>query len=267
MIEIAISLAVIGFALIAIVGILRIAMNVQKDNRKETIINKDNRIFLNAIRNGERGLDELTNYVVGITNYQTSYNPRGIPTLYIYGYSYRGSTLNGSATTPQWPLVNGYRIIGLLSTPQIIALPNGAFYSNHIVAVVRSISGPADEKSPQTNSTVQDFALSYRLFSTVVPYTTNFYDPSKVILTGIPQNSLVYTQRWDYGLLVQYYQTNMHELRLTYRWPILPNGASGPQRQVFRTLIAGPWTNDPPGSPFFFIQPNTFYRGSSAAEL
>src|SRR2546427_10880407 len=68
MIEIAICLAVIGFALAAIVGVLPLGMNVQRENREETIINHDASIFLDAIRHGELGLDDLTNYVVSITN-------------------------------------------------------------------------------------------------------------------------------------------------------------------------------------------------------
>ena len=35
MVEIALSLAVIGFALVAVIGILPIGMNVQKENRQE----------------------------------------------------------------------------------------------------------------------------------------------------------------------------------------------------------------------------------------
>jgi len=41
MVEIAIALAVIAFALVAIIGVLPIGMNVQRDNRAETIINQD----------------------------------------------------------------------------------------------------------------------------------------------------------------------------------------------------------------------------------
>ena len=41
MIEIALSLAIIGFALVAIIGVLPIGMNVQKDNREATIVNQD----------------------------------------------------------------------------------------------------------------------------------------------------------------------------------------------------------------------------------
>ena len=41
MIEIALSLAIIGFALVAIIGALPKGMNVQRENREETIINQD----------------------------------------------------------------------------------------------------------------------------------------------------------------------------------------------------------------------------------
>src|ERR1017187_7333323 len=59
MIEIAISLAIIGFALVAIIGVLPIGMNVQKDNREETIINQDATVLMDAIRNCAQGLDDL----------------------------------------------------------------------------------------------------------------------------------------------------------------------------------------------------------------
>src|SRR5208283_3872857 len=77
MIEIAISLAVIGFALVAILGVLPLGMNVQKENREETIINQDATVFMNAIRNGARGMDDLTNYVLAITNYSFQYDNLG----------------------------------------------------------------------------------------------------------------------------------------------------------------------------------------------
>src|SRR6266851_901121 len=84
MIEIAISLAVIGFALVAIIGILPTGMNVQKDNREETIIGHDASIFMNAIRNGEHGVDDLVNYVVAITNTVTLYKSQGSGGQFLY---------------------------------------------------------------------------------------------------------------------------------------------------------------------------------------
>ena len=41
MVEIAICLAIIGIALVSIIGVLPIGMNTQRDNREETIINQD----------------------------------------------------------------------------------------------------------------------------------------------------------------------------------------------------------------------------------
>ena len=125
MIEIAISLAIIGFALVAIIGVLPIGMNVQKDNREETIINQDATVFMNAIRNGAQGLDDLTNYVMAITNYVTLYDypepASRTGSLRTYGY-----TPNNSCLGPGFALTNGSRIVGLLSTPKYMPLPQAA---------------------------------------------------------------------------------------------------------------------------------------------
>src|SRR2546427_13212000 len=86
MIEIAICLAVIGVALAAIVGVLPLGMNVQRENREETIINQDASVFLNAIRHGEMGLDDLTNYVVAITNTWAFYTGSKPPTVHTHRY-------------------------------------------------------------------------------------------------------------------------------------------------------------------------------------
>jgi len=69
MIEIALCLAIIGFALVAIIGVLPTGMGVQKDNREETIIDQDATVWMDAIRNGAQGYNDLTNYIVAITNF------------------------------------------------------------------------------------------------------------------------------------------------------------------------------------------------------
>jgi type II secretory pathway pseudopilin PulG len=74
LIEIAISLAIIAFALVAIIGVLPIGLNVQRDNREETVINHDATMLMDAIRSGARGFDDLTNYVMAITNYWEHYD-------------------------------------------------------------------------------------------------------------------------------------------------------------------------------------------------
>src|SRR5258708_4640618 len=74
MVEIALCLAIIGFALVAIIGVLPTGLNVQKDNREETIINFDATYLMDALRSGARGQDDLTNYLIAVTNYHTLYN-------------------------------------------------------------------------------------------------------------------------------------------------------------------------------------------------
>src|SRR5437016_7186299 len=67
MVEIALCLGVIAFALVAIIGVLPTGLRVQRDNREDTIINQEGLLWVEAIRSGSRGLDYLTNYVDTIT--------------------------------------------------------------------------------------------------------------------------------------------------------------------------------------------------------
>ena len=67
MVEIALSLAVVGFALVAIIGVLPTGMTVQKDNREDTLIAQEGRFWLQAIKSGARGIEDLPKYVEQIT--------------------------------------------------------------------------------------------------------------------------------------------------------------------------------------------------------
>jgi type II secretory pathway pseudopilin PulG len=280
MIEIAISLAVIGFALVAIIGILPMGMQTQKNNRQETIINQDMTVFMDAIRNGAQGLDDLTNYVVAITNYYT-----------VFGLTIsKGQnwyTYNDSSTTPKLLLDRGHHIVGLLSTPKFVPLlppkpgAPAAFMSNHVVAYVRSISGPAAEKAPANYTAgvnpVQDMAFNlgfnYRMVSDVIPYF-GYFSNGIAFGPGVPAVPPGFGR--DYARLSGNLQTNLHDLRLTFLWPLLANGSAGPGFQVFRTAASGPltWTNEftpaaswptPPvqnllPTTLFFFQPRTYLQ-------
>jgi type II secretory pathway pseudopilin PulG len=246
MIEIALSLAVIGFALVAIISVLPLGMNVQKENREETIINQDATVFLNAIRNGARGIDDLTNYVMAITNYYTQYR-NGNPVPARSGYHWYDQ--NNSSAGYAYRLATGSNIIGLLSTPKYMITTDNDFRSNHVVAYVRSLSGPASEKFPQTNAVVEDLGLSYRMIAEVIPYWTNYYDP--VWVSG-PGGS-------NFWMVTKNLRANLYDVRLTFRWP-MARGVNAPGRQVFRTLASGLLTNDPPGQPLFFFLPRTYVK-------
>jgi len=270
MIEIAISLAVIGFALVAIIGILPQGMNVQKENRQETIINQDANMFLEALRNGGRGFDDLTNYVVAVTNAWAIYGAAGtIVNSGVDGYTYASAFVNNA---PSGDLItNGLRIVGLLTTPRYIDLAgsNGpvSFRSNYVVAYVRSMSGQAGEKFPQTNSMMREMAFGYKMMPEIAAYC--YFEPDwtnyAAYLTSVNTNEWI--MRSNYFRLASTVQTNLYDLRLTFRWPLFPNGNVGNERQIFRTVAGGRlWqTNDLPnnsGMPVWFFEPRTYVKAN-----
>ena len=99
-------------------------------------------------------------------------------------------------------------------------------YSNHIVAYVRSISGPAVEKPPQDNQILQADSFSYRILCVNAPVATD----TNVFNLSFSDPRYLYSQQLA---------ANLHELRLTFLWPQNPNGNLGTGRQTFRTLVAG----------------------------
>jgi hypothetical protein len=254
---------VIGFALVAIIGILPMGMQVQKDNRQETIINQEATIFMDAIRNGGHALDYLTNYVYAITNYSAEFNLNtGAPVAgRTVGYTY-----NSSSETPDFWLTNGSRIVGLLSTPKYQnPSPNGVannIRSNHFVAFVRAMSGAASEKYPQTNADIQASSFSYRMYVDVVPYSdfdrtwTNYTDPT---LYTPGTNAAEIARRLDYFMTATNMQNNLFDVRLTFRWPLDAKGNFGAGRQVFRTLAGGRLTPKPDaGVATYFMESRTY---------
>jgi hypothetical protein len=264
---------VIAFALVAIIGILPTGMSVQKDNRQETIVNQDASIFLEAIRNGAQGVDDLTNYVTAITNYWTLF-PSGAS--HHDGYTYTVSETDGTPFPQPFYLLSGNRIVGLLSTPKYTQITNAgassSCRSNYVVAYVRAISGGAAEKYPQTNANVIDGSFSYRLVSEVVPYA--YYDPLWVyyddpLLTNAPVSPAAQAEidnrRRTFQIVVNQ-QTNLYDLRLLFRWPLFNNGNTGPQRQVFRTITGGYLlnTNDGGTGPqiLYLFQPRTYKKAT-----
>lgn len=270
MVEIALSLAIIGIGMVAVIGVLPRGLEVQRENRQETIINQDASVWLNAIRSGARGYDDLTNYVDAITNYWTVFRPDS--TVLGQGrdaYWTRSATLAAGSDVesldppPFLPLTNGARIVGLLSTPKITRyhdLTNRiAAESNYVVAYVRAISGAASEKFPQANASVRELAFSYRMVSEVVPYANWDTNLVQLNVPGLSMNERI--ARSNYWTTVRNTQTNLHDIRLLFRWPLLPRGGTGNGRQAFRTATGGHLApvNDA-GGAFYFFTPRTYVR-------
>jgi hypothetical protein len=90
------------------------------------------------------------------------------------------------------------------------------------IAHVRAISGPAAEKSQNAN--MQDFSFRYLMRVVVQQFAT----PSVQDSPDLP------------GVL-----ENLHELRLTFNWPIVGDRSDptkvrvGNNRQTVRTLVSG----------------------------
>ena len=136
MIEIAIALGVIGFALVAIMGILPLGMTVQRDNRFETIINQDATYWLEAIRDGAQHTsidqNDLTNYVESIVV----------------------NTATGQQTYTNG--VGGLATGHFNSTSNIISILTQPYSGTNVFAYVRAISGSAGEKR-------SDVSFAYRM--------------------------------------------------------------------------------------------------------
>ena len=137
------------------------------------------------------------------------------------------------------------------------------FESNYVVAYVRALSGPAIEKSPQTNAIIRDLSFRYRLVSEVSPFNDwnnawiNFRE------AGLSTNEiLLRSNAWR---IAQNKQDNLHEIRLLFRWPIDSKGNAGNQRQVFRTMVSGNLVrtnlnfDDPDEELFFWLMQSSTY--------
>jgi len=270
MVEIAICLAIIGVALVSIIGVLPLGMRTQRDNREQTVINQDASVLMEAIRNGVMGADDLTNYVYAISNFWGVYLASGALAnggTGIDGYTYSNSFLSAKPSPMIRPspralnvaLTNGMHIIGVMSMPEFMDtgfnptnnLFNGGL-SNHIVAYVRSISGPATEKPPQNNGIVLGDAFSYRVFCVNAPVAmdTNMYLNPTLYPYGVPPYN-------------QQLAASLHELRLTFLWPQLPSGSVGNGRQTFRAMVGGQImrtnvNNEGNQLLLYFYQPQTY---------
>jgi len=224
MVEIALCIAIIGFALVAIIGVLPTAMRVQQDNRADTLIDQDGNYFLEAIRTGARGLDDLTNYV---ETFASASN-----------YPVRSVSSNGPVLFGPKQYNTGEKLIGLLSLPRT----NDDGFRMEVE--FRAISGAAVEKDPTS-----PISFEYLLVSEVFPFAaydrfTSFGAADPITVTNMASNLT----------------NNLYEVRLTFKWPIIPRtGQVGNNRKVFRTLVSGflaPVKID--GDDYRFFQPATF---------
>jgi len=224
MIEIAISVAVIGFALVAIIGVLPSGLNVQKDNREETIINQDGPYILDAIRGGAKGLDNLTNYIDSVGVVLVNTNTGALST----NYDAYDTNRTGAA------------FIGLMSLPKELPF-DPVDVVLRVEAKMRALSGSALEQNG-SNTAV---AFSYLATSEIVPYGNlqPFLTNSTNYALYSDTNSGDYITRHDRWLETPHLNRTLYEARLKFSWPLLPPNNIGPNRQLFRSLVSGTQAN------------------------
>ncbi len=104
MVELALSLAIIAFSMVAIMGVLPAGLQVQKANREDTIMNQEGAFFLEAIKNGSMGYDQLLDYVDGLKISRTNASGGGVYPL-IADRGFRASLVAELRVHPEWDRV------------------------------------------------------------------------------------------------------------------------------------------------------------------
>jgi hypothetical protein len=234
MVEIAMAIGVIGFALVAIIGILPAGMGVQQSNREDTVISQDAPYFMDAIRNGcvlntnrfgvaNQNLDFLTNYVERIyfvTNYNTA----------AHGLRYATNNTIFNNTMIGW---RGSNIVALLSTPEWTNVDYSWYLST--VAIVRSMSGPAVQQSGANPLMTFRYQMTVEIepFVNLSPDLTNYTG----YMTNLDFNQAEFAnQRYTNAI-----GNNLYDIRLRFAWPVYENGTNitvGPNAQTYRSQIA-----------------------------
>ncbi len=201
MIEIAISIAIVGFALVAVIGVLPAGMNTQRDNREETMVNQDAQYLIEALTHGIKQNGYLSNVVSRIEWRDT----------------------NGTAFLAFGKPFFNEQVIGLLSVRHGFKTNGSEVVSAH--AVMRSMNGSATLGWSPTDTNSLDLALWYSVDVLIQPSVTAVPSLSDPVLGNRMRNNL---------------RANLHEMKVTFRWPSNPDGTIvGNNRLVFRSNIAG----------------------------
>lgn len=269
MIEIALCIAIVAFAMVAILGVLPTGMTVQKDNRDDAVINQEGQYWLEALRSGNQGMTDLTNYVESVT-----------VSNIISGKTKEFLNLGNGLQ-----LTNAETILGLLSRPKVeFDDPNPAnpkrkiISTNRITARVKAITGLASEKGALTN----DVSFRYQVQAELIPVdtvptnvlndlTVNFASLLKKETNapiGSAQRQLLQSQRKAVENQLRFLENlgpNSMDVRLVLRWPLYEQGTNwiaGGNKKTFRTRTSGKLivtgTDPGTGERFYRLQPNTY---------
>lgn len=263
MVELALCIGIIAFAMVAIMGVLPSGLTVQKQNREDTLIDQDGSQWINILREGQTGWGDLTNYLDHI---QVEHTPVNVPS------GRQVIRLGGPFERPQPParITSAAELISLLSIPKY-EVDSGVVYSNRVIAVFRSLSGAQNtqiRRAAASGAMPEDVQLEdafrYQMEVELVPNsptpTLNMTAPNPsftnlTTLQNLVMGGYLNAYRLDAdsvrALLLSpaenradrdAFAGTLYDLRLTFRWPVFRVGAEeriGPGRRTFRTQVVG----------------------------
>jgi hypothetical protein len=190
------------------------------------------------------------------------------------------------------PINSGSNIVSLLSTPEFADLSTNGLpipsmivggVSNHVVALVRSMSGLAAEKPPQDNAIMQGDAFTYRILCVNAPIALSYpfgwspltnYDTGNQVYvdykqwqwTGspglTPSPDTIQGSNWvRCNVFADQLSMSQREIRLKFLWPQLPNGNVGNNFQNIRMTVGGQLlATNANGLVQYYYQPQSFVR-------
>ena len=155
MVEVALSLAIVAFAMVAIIGVMPMGLNVQKENREDTIVSQDAAVILEAIRGGD-----------------ASANIAALPASCLQIQGIHPDIASGATAT-------ALDIVRRLSIPgsDIGKSPTNLIITNWVKAHFRAMSGNLAD----TATAGSQMAFSYVVKSEVTNYTASPFMPTNSV--------------------------------------------------------------------------------------
>ena len=229
--ELALCIAVVGIALVAIIGVLPSGLMVQKQNREDTLITEDAKFLMEAIRSGSTGIADLTNYVEEV-RWIVQF-PNGQMRTNLFQGPLHPNRLPNSRV-----LWNTEELIGLLSLPREQSLVAGIplpsqLRTNRVQAIFRSFGSAFTDKP-------------YREMSSMTPSPTRLDGAFRYMVTcesrPVATRPPFLTQSGGGGNLQEQIllESSLHEVVLTFQWPVYRVGNDyrvGNSRHVFRSQL------------------------------
>lgn len=246
MTELALCIAVVSIALVAIIGVLPTGLNVQRQNREDTIVIEDGKVLINALRTGAVASENLLNNFDFILWERFRVDGLGRPgdepefrRSFRTQYWTESDKLKGLGYGTPNLLTNANQIVALMTAPRYVTV-GGREYQNVVRAQIRAISGSFTEKPirpyPDQNQPAPDgITLSQRTEFSFRYLVTSEVTPVAISEIGSSVGQTVATAQ------------QIHELALTFQWPVVlkvdANSVErlrvGNNRRVFRTQVFG----------------------------